>query len=69
MSVALFSRNGLPVGTRYVTQRDHSQFLPTLALATSGGGGGGYGHDVVVRITWQNRVSAPPAFNVVCQLY
>ena len=59
MSVALFSKNGSPVGTRFITQTDHSQFLPTLAIC-------GNGAEVVIDVVWQNRVSEPPVFNVVC---
>ena len=58
MSVALFSRNGSPVGTRFVTQADHGQLLPTVAIC-------GNGSEVVIDIVWQNRVSDPPVFNVV----
>ena len=61
MSVALFSRNGSPVGTRFVTQSDHGQLLPTVAIC-------GNGSEVVIDIVWQNRVSDPPVFNVVCVL-
>ena len=58
MSVVLFSKNRLPVGTRYLTQTDHTQFLPTVAVCANGS-------EVKVKVVWQNRVAAPPVFSVV----
>jgi hypothetical protein len=59
MSVALFSKNGMPVGTRYLTLTDHCQFFPTIALC-------GNGSEMEVEIVWQNSIASPPLFSVVC---
>lgn len=58
MSVALFSKNGMPVGTRYLTLKDQSQFYPTVALC-------GNGSSVEVEIIWQNSIASPPLYSVV----
>ncbi|KAK7447339.1 hypothetical protein BaRGS_00040197 [Batillaria attramentaria] len=58
MSVALFSRNFRPVGTCYYTQKDRSQFLPTIGLC-------GNGYEIQVDVCWQNMNGGPPIFSVV----
>ena len=58
MSVALFSKNGMPVGARYLTLTDQSQFFPTIALC-------GNNSEMEVEIVWQNRIATPPLFSVV----
>lgn len=58
MSVALFSRNFRPVGTRYLTLRDHSQFFPTILIENGG-------EPVELLVHWHTRVSVPPHFSVV----
>ena len=61
MSVALFTKNNQPVGTRYLTLKEHEKFFPTIALCANRG-------DVVVDVVWQNRILNPPLFNVVRRL-
>ncbi|XP_064628155.1 uncharacterized protein LOC135487894 isoform X2 [Lineus longissimus] len=56
-SIALFSKNFVPVGTRYVNQKDHSLFLPTISIF-------GDNNDVELNVVWQSRISAPPTFQV-----
>ena len=58
MSVALFSKNYIPVGTRFLTLKKHKHFFPTVALCANG-------CDVVIDVVWQNRVAAPPIFSMV----
>ncbi len=58
MSVALFSKNNIPVGTRFLTLKKHKHFYPTIAIC-------GNGCDVIVDVVWQNRVASPPLFSVV----
>ncbi len=58
MSVALFSKNNIPVGTRFLTLKKHKHFFPTIAIC-------GNGCDVLVDVVWQNRVASPPLFSVV----
>ncbi|CAF4956854.1 unnamed protein product, partial [Rotaria magnacalcarata] len=36
MSVVLFSRNFQPLGTRYLTLNDHSQYFPTILIENNG---------------------------------
>ena len=58
MSVALFSKNFRPIGTRYLTLRDHSQYLPTILIENGG-------EPVELLVYWQTRVSVPPHYSVV----
>lgn len=59
MSVAIFSKNFKPVGTRFLTLKDFDQFLPTIAVQSSG-------EEIELNIFWHTVVSMPPHFNVVC---
>lgn len=61
MSVALFSKNFRPVGTRYLTLRDHSQYFPTILIENGG-------DPVELIVHWQTRVSVPPHYSVVSYL-
>ncbi len=61
MSVALFNKNSVPVGTRYLTLADHSLFLPTIALCSNGS-------DVDINISWQTMTLTPPVFGIVSLL-
>ncbi len=58
MSVAIFSKNFKPVGTRYLTLEDHDSFLPTIAVVSEG-------EEIKMNIYWQTVVSMPPHFNIV----
>lgn len=58
MSVAIFSKNYRPVGTRFLTQKDFEKFLPTIAIVSSG-------EEIELNAYWQTVVSMPPHFNVV----
>lgn len=58
MSVALFSKNFRPIGTRYLTLRDHSQYYPTILIENDG-------QAVELLVYWQTRVSVPPHYSVV----
>jgi hypothetical protein len=58
MSVALFSKNFRPIGTRYLTLRDHSQYFPTILIENAG-------VSVELLVHWQTRVSVPPHYSVV----
>ena len=58
MSILLFNKNFLPVATRYLSQSDPDQYLPTIVLQALDG-------DVVVDVSWQTQIAAPPAFQVV----
>lgn len=58
MSVALFSRNYKPVGTRFLTLKDFDKFLPTIAIFSSG-------EEIELNVYWHTVVSVPPRFNVV----
>lgn len=62
MSVVIFSKNFRPIGTRFLTQKDLSQFLPTIAIESSSG------EEIELNIYWQTVVSMPPHYNVVCVL-
>ncbi|CAF0900115.1 unnamed protein product [Rotaria sp. Silwood1] len=57
MSVALFSKNFRPIGTRYLTLRDHSQYFPTILIENGG-------DPVELLVYWQTRVSVPPHYSV-----
>ena len=59
MSVALFSKNHTPVGTRFLTLKKQKHFFPTVAVCANG-------CDIVIDVVWQNRVAAPPIFCMVC---
>ena len=58
MSVVLFSKNFRPIGTRYITLRDHSQYYPTILIENGG-------DPVELLVYWQTRVSVPPHYSVV----
>lgn len=58
ISVATFSKNFRPIGTRYLTLRDYDQYFPTILIES-----GGDPVDLVVY--WQTRVSVPPHYSVV----
>ena len=58
MSVVLFSKNFRPVGTRYLTLNDHSQYFPTILIESNG-------DPVNLLVYWQTRVSVPPHFSAV----
>ena len=58
MSVALFTKNFRPIGTRYLTLRDHSHYCPTIFIENGG-------DPVDLLVYWQTRVSVPPHFSVV----
>ncbi len=58
MSVALFTKNFKPIGTRYLTLKDHDSFLPTIAVLNEG-------EEVKLNVYWQTVVSMSPHFNVV----
>lgn len=62
MSVALFSKNFRPIGTRYLTLRDHSQFFPTILIENAG-------EPVELLVYWQTRVSVPPHYSVVSDCF
>lgn len=57
MSVVLFSKNFRPIGTRYMTLRDHSQYFPTILIETNG-------DPVELLVYWQTRVSVPSHYSV-----
>jgi hypothetical protein len=61
MSVALFSKNFKPVGTRFLTVKNTEEFYPTIALASNG-------EPIEATIYWHTKVSMPPHFNVVSAL-
>jgi hypothetical protein len=52
-SVVLFSKNFRPIGTRYLTLNDHSQYFPTILIESNG-------DPVELLVYWQTRVSVPP---------
>lgn len=58
MSVAIFSKNFKPVGTRFLTLKDFNEFLPTFAVQNNG-------EDFEMNVYWHTVVSMPPHFNVV----
>jgi hypothetical protein len=62
MSVVLFSKNFRPIGTRYLTLKDHSQYFPTILIESNG-------DPVDLLVYWQTRVSVPPNYNVVGRLF
>jgi hypothetical protein len=62
MSVALFSKNFRPIGTRYMTLRDHSEYFPTILIENGG-------EPVELLVYWQTRVSVPPHYSVVSDIF
>ncbi len=58
MSVVLFSKNFRPIGTRYLTLNDQSQYFPTILIESNG-------DPVELLVYWQTRVSVPPTYSVV----
>jgi hypothetical protein len=58
MSVAIFTKNYKPVGTRFLTLKDFEYFLPTIAVVSSG-------EEIEINVYWHVVVSVPPRFNVV----
>jgi len=61
MSVVLFSKNFRPIGTRYLTLKDHSTYFPTILIESNG-------DPVDLLVYWQTRVSVPPQYSVVSLL-
>ena len=57
-SVVLFSKNFRPIGTRYLTLEDHSEYLPTILIES-------YGNPVELTVHWHTRVSFPPPYSLV----
>ncbi|CAF2557981.1 unnamed protein product [Rotaria sp. Silwood2] len=57
MSVVLFNKNFRPVGTRYLTLNDHSQYFPTILIENNG-------DPVELLVYWQTRVSVPPNYSM-----
>jgi hypothetical protein len=58
MSVVLFSKNFRPIGTRYLTLDDRTQYFPTILIESNG-------DPVELLVYWQTRVSVPPTYSVV----
>ncbi len=58
MSVVLFSKNFRPIGTRYLTLNNHSQYFPTIFIESNG-------YPVELLVYWQTRVSVPPHYSMV----
>ena len=61
MSVAIFSKNFKPVGTRLLTQEDHDSFLATIGVFSDG-------EEIKLNIFWHTVVSMPPHFNIVFKI-
>ena len=61
MSVALFSKNFRPVGTRFLTAKNFDEFFPTIAVESSG-------EPIEIVAYWHTKISMPPHFNVVSYL-
>ncbi|CAF4058119.1 unnamed protein product [Rotaria sordida] len=57
MSVVLFSKNFRPIGTRYLTLNDYSQYFPTILIENNG-------DPVELLVYWQTRISLPPYYNI-----
>ncbi|XP_074655144.1 uncharacterized protein LOC141908822 [Tubulanus polymorphus] len=55
--VILFNKNYQAVGTRFMTVDNLTELFPTVAVYSGGS-------DVDINIVWQNRISAPPVFQV-----
>jgi hypothetical protein len=62
MSVVLFSKNFRPIGTRYLTLNDHSQYFPTILIESNG-------DPLNLNVYWQTRVSVPPHYSMVSLLF
>lgn len=58
MSVVLFTRNFQPIGTRFLTLNDHSEYFPTILIENNG-------DSVELLAYWQTRVSVPTQYNIV----
>jgi hypothetical protein len=58
MSVVLFSKNFRPMGTRYLTLNDQSQYFPTIFIESNG-------YPIELLVYWQTRVSVPPHYSMV----
>jgi hypothetical protein len=58
MSVALFSKNYRPVGTRFLTAKNFEEFFPTIAVESNG-------EPVEIIAYWHTKISMPIHFNVV----
>ena len=58
MSVAVFSKNFRPVGTRFLTAKNFDEFFPTIGVESSG-------EPVEIVAYWHTKISMPPHFNVV----
>lgn len=57
MSVALFSKNYRPVGTRFLTAKNFDEFFPTIAVESNG-------EPVEIIAYWHTKISMPIHFNV-----
>ena len=57
MSVALFTKNFRPIGTRFLTLQDLDSFYPSIEIASSG-------EEIELIAYWQTVVSMPPHFNI-----
>ena len=64
MSVAVFTRNFKPVGTRFLTLQDRDSFLPTIAILNENDDNNKC-EAVELNVYWHTVVSMPPHFNVV----
>ena len=62
MSVALFTKNFKPVGTRYLTLEDLESFYPTIEIVSDG-------EEIEIVSYWQTVVSMPPHFNIVTKIF
>ena len=60
MSVAIFSKNFKPVGTRFLTLKNAEHFLPTVCVESSANGE----VDIELNVYWHTVISNPPHFNV-----
>lgn len=57
MSVALFSKNSKPIGTRFLTLEDHDSFFATIGISSKG-------EAITLNVFWHTVVSMPPHFNI-----
>ncbi|XP_071113924.1 uncharacterized protein [Haliotis cracherodii] len=57
MSVCLFSKNSRAIGTRYYTEGEMSEHLPTIAVC-------GNGYDVEIHVYWQTQILSNTSFGV-----
>ncbi len=58
MSVAVFSKNFKPIGTRFLALDNFDLFLPMIGIASEG-------ELVEINVYWHTAVSMAPHFNVV----